>query len=70
MTQEEIQNFIAQYKATLIIIEHAVKNKLKELGQTQAAKDTGIHPVAISEFIHNKRTFAPKMLFKISEKIF
>jgi plasmid maintenance system antidote protein VapI len=70
MTQEEIQNFIAQYKSTLLIINNAVKNKLKEIGQTQAYKITGIHPTAISEFIHNKRSFAPKMLFKIAEKIF
>lgn len=70
MTQPEIQNFIVQYKSTLLIIENAVKNKLKELGQTQASIITGIHPTAISEFMHDKRIFAPKMLFKISEKIF
>ena len=70
MTQEEIQNFINQYRSTLSIIETAVKIKLKELGQTQSHNITGIHQTAISEFIHNKRKFSPKLLFKISEKIF
>lgn len=70
MTQKEIQNFIIQYKSTLSIIEEAVKNKLKEIKQKDACALTGLHQVAISEFIHGKRIFAPKMLFKISEKIF
>ena len=70
MTKQELQNLIATYKLTLELIENAVKTRLIEIKNKQAAEILNMKKNTISMFTNNKRKFAPKMLFKIIEKIF
>ena len=70
MTRYDIKYLIINYTTTLEMIENAVKDKLIEIGNKKSAEILDMKKNTISMFTNNKRKFAPKMLFKIVEKIF